>query len=95
MAAVADGAALARLAAAKCDAFGIGRLILNRLDTGAGMGKVTKGLRRTAAAGAPFIGFAFFNLSVIGKGLRNDGIGHLSTPCSQPLTVVNIANKYC
>jgi hypothetical protein len=81
MAAVANGAALARLAAAKSHPLGIWRNQIYRLNAGAFVRVITKRLLRTAAAGAPFIGFALFNFDVIGKRLGYNGLGHSKTPC--------------
>lgn len=92
--AVADGAALACLAAAKLHPLCAFRDVKNRLKAGAVVRIVAKRLRRTAAAGAPFIGFTFLNIDHIGKRLCYDGIGHACAPCSGRQIIAALYRRY-
>jgi hypothetical protein len=91
---VADGAALTCFASAKFDSLCAFRSVKNGFNAGAIVGIVTKRLRRTATAGAPFIGCTFLNLDEIGKRLCYDGIGHYCAPCSGRQITAAICRRY-
>ena len=92
--AVADGTALTCLAAAKLHPLCALRHVKNRLKAGSVVRAVAKRLRRTAAAGAPFIGFTFLNIDHIGKRLCHDGIGHACAPCSDRQFIAALYRRY-
>jgi len=94
MTAIADGTALTCFAAAKLDILCAFRDVKNRFNTGAVVRVVTKRLRRTATAGAPFIGLTLLNLDDIGKRLRYDGIGHSCSPCSGRQLIAAIYRRH-
>jgi hypothetical protein len=83
MAAVANRPVFSRLAAAKGDPFCVFGRVLDGLKLCAGVGIVTKRLRRTAPTRAPFVTFACLDFDVVGKRLCNYGIRHYSTPFMQ------------
>ena len=95
MTAVADGAALARLAAAKGHFFGRRGGVFHRRDSGAGVAAVTKRLRGGSPTGAPLIFFAFLDGGKIGKRLRRYGISHFSTPIVNLQTILGFVKCFC
>lgn len=76
MGAVANGAALAGLAATKGYPFGRFRRVEHGFNAGAFVGTIAKRLRLAATTGTPIIGFAFFYFLKIGEGLGYYRIGH-------------------
>ena len=65
MAAVAEGLVLGGFAAAEVDFSGFGCVVFDRSEVTAFVGAVAKGLVGAFAAGAPEIGFPFFDFDAI------------------------------